>query len=87
MFLSVFVLMVIAGEIILRIGGWASPMVRTVTKAQYSKVPGMFAPGQSVVVKTNRHLPYRVNINSLGFRGEEFDKNREGGYKILCIGD
>jgi hypothetical protein len=88
MFLLTFAVMIFLGELVLRIGGWASPRdVHTVLKAQYFKIPGMFEPNQSVWIESNVHLPFHVSINSLGFRGMEVDQNKNNIFKILCIGD
>lgn len=52
----------------------------------YQKIIGPFAPNQKVTLKY--HLPYRVNINSMGLRGKDFSLNKTAGtYRILCLGD
>jgi len=60
-----------------------SPDVRTL-----DSIPGMFEPGQDYVDRVLPELPYRVRINSLGFRGGEFPlKKSAGAVRVLCIGD
>jgi lysophospholipase L1-like esterase len=50
--------------------------------------PGPFEPGQDFVDRFRPHLAHRVHINSLGFRGAEFDAAKgAGAYRIICVGD
>jgi lysophospholipase L1-like esterase len=62
--------------------------VFTVNARQFEEVPGMFAPGQDVMVLTKRPLPHRVRINALGYRGPEITVTKPAGeFRILYVGD
>jgi lysophospholipase L1-like esterase len=60
--------------------------LHTVSEESYESTLGMWEPGQDFLNLANPALPYRVRINSLGFRGAdvslESDKPR-----VLFIGD
>ena len=50
--------------------------------------PGPFAPNQDFVDRFRPRLPHRIHINSLGFRGREFQAAKpRGTLRILCLGD
>ena len=54
----------------------------------WSRFPGPFEPGQDFVSRVRPRLAYRVRVNSLGFRGPDFDLLKPAGvYRILCVGN
>ena len=54
----------------------------------WARVPGPFAPDQDFVDRFRPSLPHRIHINSLGFRGREFQTQKAPGvFRILCLGD
>ena len=60
----------------------------TVNEAEFARIPGIFAPNQQVVVRQIRALPYRVTVDSLGFRGVPFARKKPPGEtRLLFIGD
>jgi len=60
-----------------------SPDLRTL-----DSIPGMFEPGQDFIDRVLPELAYPVHINSLGFRGAEFARQKPPGTtRILCMGD
>src|SRR5262245_55041082 len=60
-----------------------SPDLRTL-----DAIPGLFEPGQDFVDRVLPDLAYRVRINSLGFRGNEFTlEKKPGTVRVLCLGD
>lgn len=62
--------------------------VRTPDLETLDSIPGLFEPGADFVDRILPALPYRVTINSLGFRGDEFpERPRPGSIRILCLGD
>ncbi|MCC6141776.1 MAG: hypothetical protein IT389_14285 [Nitrospira sp.] len=51
-------------------------------------MPGMFEPNQSVEETPHPKLHYRATINSLGYRGPEFQRIKPPHVvRILCLGD
>ncbi len=51
-------------------------------------IPGILEPAQEFVDRVRPDLPYRVRINALGFRGEEFARDRPPGRaRVICLGD
>lgn len=60
-----------------------SPEVETL-----NAIPGLFEPGQDFIDRIIPQRPYRIQINSLGFRGAEFTRQKEpGSTRLLCLGD
>ena len=60
----------------------------TVNESEFARIPGIFAPNQQVVVRQIRALPYRVTIDSLGFRGMPIARVKPPGEtRLLFIGD
>ncbi len=58
------------------------------TVSEFDRVPGIFEPGQETVVRENPALPHRVTIDSLGYRGADFPRERPSGeFRILYVGD
>lgn len=56
--------------------------------AAWERNPGPFAPSQDFVDRFRPSLPHHIHVNSLGFRGREFDARKAPGtYRILCVGD
>jgi lysophospholipase L1-like esterase len=76
-------------EIVLRVLHLApTGGVFTVNARQFELVPGVFAPGQDVMVLTKRELPHRVRINALGYRGADIALAKPAGeFRILYVGD
>lgn len=79
----------VIAELALRLSGVVSASgVHTVTEAEYRRVPGLWGPGQRVVSREKPELPYEVTINELGYRGEDFPREKPAGeYRILMLGD
>ena len=62
--------------------------ISTVSEAEFARVPGLFSPGQRIVVRQVRALPFAVQIDSLGYRGSDFPKGKTSGeLRILMVGD
>jgi hypothetical protein len=60
----------------------------TVSERDFSRVPGIFEPGQDVVDRRIPALTFRVRINSLGYRGAEFPLIKpERQLRVLMAGD
>ena len=52
------------------------------------RIPGLFEPGQQLVDRIRPDLPYPIHINTLGFRGREFQLAKApGALRVLCLGD
>lgn len=80
---------VLAAELALRWSGLVGHGgVFTVNSSEFARVPGIFAPGQESTVRDIRQLPYRVTIDSLGYRGKDFSRAKEDEeFRILFVGD
>ncbi|HET6373332.1 MAG TPA: SGNH/GDSL hydrolase family protein, partial [Candidatus Polarisedimenticolia bacterium] len=76
-------------EAALRLSGRVpTDAVRSPDLETLDSIPGLFEPGLDFVDRILPDLPYRVRINALGFRGEEFPAaKRPGTLRILCLGD
>lgn len=62
--------------------------VVTVTTEDFGRIPGIYAPEQNLVERSDRHLPYHVVIDSLGFRGAELQRAKAAGTRrLLMLGD
>jgi hypothetical protein len=62
--------------------------VSTVTAGDFARIPGIHAPGQSLVDRSDPGLPYQVTVNRWGYRGEDFPLAKpEGELRILLVGD
>ena len=80
----------LAAEIALRLTPYGADRggVFTANEAEFERIPGIFSPGQAVVVRQIRELTYRVNIDSLGYRGANFPRAKgPGELRILFAGD
>jgi len=56
--------------------------------AAWERNPGPFAPNQDFVDRFRPSLPHHIHVNSLGFRGKDFEARKAPGtYRILCVGD
>jgi lysophospholipase L1-like esterase len=59
-----------------------------VTEDEFARLPGFFGPGQRNLNREIPALAYRSTIDSLGFRGENFPRQKPPGeLRILAIGD
>ena len=85
---SVAVALVLA-ELLLRAFGLApTDGLATVNTSDFERIPGIFAPHQHLIVRQIRALPYRVSIDSLGYRGTDFPRVKpQGETRIVFIGD
>jgi lysophospholipase L1-like esterase len=83
----VFVLFVSEG--FLRIFGFGSAQgLHTASDPIFNRIPGIFEPNQHFLYKDNPKIPFKVFINSLGFRGPEITlKKASKTIRILCLGD
>jgi len=62
--------------------------VFTANEKEFHTITGIYAPNQSFTSKQIPALPYKVNINSLGYRGEELDLQKpKDEFRILMTGD
>lgn len=78
----------IVAEVILRLLGTPTKDLYTVNEKQFKKIPGIYEPGQNVVRNVNKHLPHKVRINTLGYRGYDFLLEKPYGMRrILVVGD
>lgn len=78
----------LAAEGVLRLLGTPTRDLHTVNENQFHKIPGIYEPVQEVVRTKNRHLPYKVSINTLGYRGYDIPLVKpEGEKRILMAGD
>lgn len=77
-------------EVFLRVFDLATTTgVYTVTEAEFQRIPGLLAPGLSIIdTRGKPELPHKVSINSLGYRGEEFPIQKHGQeFRIFFAGD
>jgi lysophospholipase L1-like esterase len=83
-FSMTFILVV--AEMGLRVIGVRPLNVRSVSKADFNRVPGMYEPGLDVTDHKIPELPHEIHVNAFGFRGPETtlvpDRPR-----VVCIGD
>jgi lysophospholipase L1-like esterase len=62
--------------------------VSTVTEREFREVPGILTPGQRITSQQVRQLPYRVTVNSLGYRGPEFARTKPTSeFRVVFAGD
>lgn len=89
MVLLVMVSSVILAELMLRLFARVSVQgVHTASEQVFNRIPGVFEPGQDVVVQPRKELTHRVSINSLGYRGRDISPQKSPGtIRILCLGD
>jgi len=76
-------------EALLRLSGRVpTDALRSPTIETLDGIPGLYTPGQDFVDRIRPELAYHVHINSLGFRGAEFDALKAPDViRILCVGD
>lgn len=76
-------------ELGLRLSGFAPPDgLYTVTESEFERVPGTFAPDQQVVEAEGSTFEHRVTINSLGYRGADFQLTKPPTeFRVLFAGD
>lgn len=79
----------LAAELALRVSGHISTAtIHAISNTDFARVPGMFEPNQSVEETPHPKLHYHATINSLGYRGPEFQRTRPPHViRILCLGD
>ncbi len=88
--LASFGFALVAAEVVLRWTGIVPGRggVVTVTSTEFEQIPGIFGPNQDTVVNQIPQLRYRVHINNLGYRGENFSSSKsDGEFRILFVGD
>ena len=62
--------------------------IGTVTSAQFARIPGIYTPNQRVRDLQRPALPFSVSIDSLGFRGPNFTREKPAGqWRIVMLGD
>lgn len=62
--------------------------ISTMNEKEFKDLPGIFSPGQNIIDKRIPQLPHYVSINSLGYRGSEFDINKgDNEFRIFMSGD
>jgi len=79
----------VASELALRVSGHISTAsIHAISSTDFERVPGMFEPNQSVEETPHPKLHYHATINSLGYRGPEFQRSKPPRtIRILCLGD
>lgn len=79
----------LASELALRASGHISTAsIHAISNRDFVRVPGMFEPNQSVEETPHPKLHYHATINSLGYRGPEFQQIKPPHViRILCLGD
>src|SRR5262245_64737304 len=82
-------LALVLAEVLLRAFHLASTNgVFTVTEEEFRRVPGMYGPGQDLIEDHLRALPHHVTIDSLGFRGADFPREKPANeVRVLFLGD
>jgi len=80
---------VVAVEIGLRLFSLAPHAgIFTVNEEEFSRVPGLFAPGQQITDRRIPALPHAVRIDSFGYRGPDFPLSKKPGERrVLAVGD
>ena len=80
---------IVCAEATVHLVGLAPPPgLFTVSDAEYARVPGIFSPNQSVIEGTGTRFAHPTRIDSLGYRGPDFPRLKEGGeFRILYVGD
>ena len=81
---------VVAAEVLLRVTGLAPAQgtLFTVSDRQFERIPGIFEPVESRVVRGIGDLSYQASINSLGYRGPDFASTpSDGELRVLFTGD
>jgi hypothetical protein len=76
-------------EVVLRVFSLApSAGISTVTESEFRRVPGIFGPGQQIIDRQIPALPFAVRIDSLGYRGADFPRQKPAGeLRIMAVGD
>ncbi len=60
----------------------------TVNADEFETLPGMFSPTPRFLDLRNPALPHHARVNDLGFRGEDFPRDKPAGeFRILHVGD
>lgn len=84
------VVAVVVAETLLQVSGLTPTRggVFTVSADAFERIPGIFEPGRDIEARDSPELSYRASIDSLGFRGADFDRvPAEGELRILVTGD
>ena len=83
------VLTIVAAESLIQLAGLAPPAgLFTVTAQEYARLPGIFGPSQSVIEGTGTRFAHPTRIDSLGYRGADFPRQKETGeFRVLSVGD
>jgi len=84
LFSLTFVLLI--AEVGLRVMGVRPHNVRSVSEADFNRVPGMYEPGLAVTSYKIPELPHQIRVNAFGFRGPETSQIPDR-KRVLCIGD
>ena len=62
--------------------------IGTVTSAQFERVPGIYTPNQRVRDLQRPALPFSVTIDSLGYRGANFTRQKPANqWRLVMLGD
>ena len=79
----------VVAELLIRLAGLAPPAALfTVSAQEFSRVPGIFSPNQSVIEGTGTRFEHPTQIDSLGYRGVDFPRRKEAGeFRVLYVGD
>lgn len=83
------VVALVLAELLLRVTGSApTSALLSVTTKEFERIPGVWSPGQAIVQRDIKELPYEVNINWAGYRGRDFEQTKvPGELRILMSGD
>jgi lysophospholipase L1-like esterase len=77
-------------EVILRLTGVVPGRggVFTASSDEFEQIPGIFGPNQDTMANQIPNLRYRVRINRLGYRGQDFPRSKpDREFRILYAGD
>lgn len=80
----------LGAEGFLRMTGWAPVRgLATVDERLFERIPGLLVPGQSVLAEPDGPFPYRVTVDSLGYRGTRAVERARppGEFRVLFVGD
>jgi len=85
-----FVIALVATEVLLRTLSLApAGGLATVNEREYRQLPGIYTPNQRLIDRTQPKLPFRVTIDSLGYRGtRQISRAKPAGeIRVLMLGD
>ena len=87
--LVTLLIMLVLLEVALRVLNLApGNSLPTVNQKEFESVPGIFKPNESLTDMRHVELPFQVDVNSFGYRGENFPLQKPADEtRILVVGD